>query len=76
MIYYALFKYIYQAIFVQKSLSLGGQPISRLDFLKNTALGVGALPSLLAYGILVGRFNFKKHFVDLALKNFPKGQNR
>ena len=69
-----LFKYLYQAIFVQKSISLVGQPISRLDFLKNTALGVGALTfSTFAYGILVGRFNFKKHFVDLALKNFPKG---
>ena len=65
---------LFQAIFVQKSLSLGGQPISRLDFLKNTALGVGALTfSTFAYGILIGRFNFKKHFVDLALKNFPKG---
>ena len=35
-----LFKYVYQAVFVQKSLSLGGQPISRLAFLKNTALGL------------------------------------
>ena len=72
-----LFKYVYQAIFIQKSLSLGGQPISRLAFLKNTALGLGALTfSIFAYGILVGRFNFKKHFIDLALKNFPKGENR
>ena len=68
-----LFKYVYQAVFIQKSLSLGGQPISRLAFLKNTSLGLGALTfSTFAYGILVGRFNFKKHFVDLALKNFPK----
>ena len=68
------FKYLYQATFIQKSTSLVGQPISRSDFLKNTALGIGALTfSTFAYGILVGRFNFKKHFVDLALKNFPKG---
>ena len=68
-----LFKYVYQAFFIQKSLSLVGQPITRLTFLKNTALGLGALTfSIFAYGILVGRFNFKKHFVDLALKNFPK----
>ena len=69
-----LFKYLYQAIFVQKSLYLGGKPITRLDFLKNTALGIGAVTfSMFAYGILIGRYNFKKHFVDLSLKNFPKG---
>ena len=69
-----LFKYLYQSIFVNKSLSLGGQPIRRIDFLKNTALGIGALTfSLFSYGILVGRFNFKKHIVDLSLNNFPKG---
>ena len=69
-----LFRYIYQSIFVNKSLSLGGSPISRLDFLKNTALGLGALTfSVFSYGIIIGRFNFKKHVVDLSLKNFPKG---
>ena len=71
-----LFKYVYQAIFVQKSLSLAGQTISRLDFLKKTALGVGAVTfSMFAYGILIGRYNFKKHFVDLDLKIFPKGRS-
>lgn len=69
-----LFKYAYRSIFVNKSLSLGGQPISRIEFLKNTALGLGALTfSVFSYGIIIGRYNFKKHIVDLPLKNFPKG---
>jgi len=68
------FKYLYNALFVNKSLSLGGTPISRLDFLKNTALGFGAITfSLLTYGIIIGRFDFKKHFVSLKLNNYPKG---
>jgi predicted MPP superfamily phosphohydrolase len=69
------FKYIYKAIFINKSLSLGGHPITRSDFLKNTALGIGALTfSVFSYGILIGRFNFKKHIVDLPLKSYPKGR--
>jgi predicted MPP superfamily phosphohydrolase len=68
------FKYIYRAIFVNKSLSLGGNAISRLDFLKNTSLGLGAISfSVFTYGIIIGRFDFKKHFVSLKLNNYPKG---
>ena len=68
------FKYIYKVMFESKSLSIGGSPISRLEFLKNTALGVGAITfSVFTYGIIVGRFDFKKHFVSLKLKNYPKG---
>ncbi len=68
------FKYIYKVIFESKSLSIGGSPISRLEFLKNTALGLGAITfSVFTYGIIVGRFDFKKHFVSLKLKNYPKG---
>ena len=61
-------------MFESKSLSIGGSPISRLEFLKNTALGLGAITfSVFTYGIIVGRFDFKKHFVSLKLKNYPKG---
>lgn len=68
------FKYIYKVMFESKSLSIGGSPISRLEFLKNTALGLGAITfSVFTYGIIVGRFDFKKHFVSLKLKNYPKG---
>ena len=67
------FKYLYQTIFVKKSISLAGQPITRLDFLKNTALVLGGLTfSIFSYGIIFGRFNFKKHLVDLTIKSFPK----
>ena len=55
-------------------MSLGGNAISRLDFLKNTALGLGAISfSVFTYGIIIGRFDFKKHFVSLKLNNYPKG---
>ncbi len=53
------------------SSSIGGTPISRLQFLKNTAFGLGALAlTTLSYGIIVGRFDFKKHFVSLGLPTF------
>lgn len=70
-----LFRYLYQLFFVTESTSQG-QAISRYEFLKNTAMAFGAiLLSLLSYGILAGRYNFKKHFVTLGLKTYPKGAN-
>lgn len=50
--------------------------ISRLTFLKNTALAIGGLTlATFSYGIIVGRFDFKKHIVKISLKKFPKGIN-
>ena len=67
-----LFRYLYKLIFVTQSTPTG-HAISRFEFLKNTALTFGAiLLSLLSYGILVGRYNFKKHFVTLGLESYPK----
>ena len=71
-----LFRYLYKLIFVTQSTPTG-HAISRFEFLKNTALTFGAiLLSLLSYGILVGRYNFKKHFVTLGLESYPKTANR
>jgi len=50
--------------------------ISRLAFLKNLSLGIGGLIfSLMSWGIIFGRFNFKKHRVNVHLKKFPKNLN-
>jgi len=70
---FRVFRYIFNALFVQKSFSLGGQAISRLEFLKNTALALGAITlSIFSYGIIIGRFDFRKHYVSLKLKSYPK----
>ena len=70
---FRFFRYVYRLLFVRDSFT-EGPPITRYEFLKNTGLALGALLfSVLSYGILVGRYNFKKHFVDLRLKNYPNG---
>ncbi len=67
------FRYIFQQLFEKESTQTG-LPISRLDFFKQTALALGAITfSLLSYGILVGRYDFKKHVVKLKLNNYPNG---
>ena len=46
--------------------------ISRLDFLKKTALIVsGALFSTLLIGMKWGRYNFKKNYQDIFINNWP-----
>lgn len=63
-------KYIF-SLFNDNSTNLSGEKINRLDFFKRSAMVLGAFTlSTLSYGILVGRFDFKKHFVSLKLKNF------
>ncbi|MGC6471229.1 MAG: metallophosphoesterase [Flavobacteriales bacterium] len=70
-----LFKQLYRLLFSSTDQSSVAEPITRLNFLKKTAFGFGAVTlSLLTYGILIGRYNFKKHFVKLNLKNYPKGE--
>jgi predicted MPP superfamily phosphohydrolase len=64
-----LFRYLYSLF--SNTTELQGTKISRLDFFKRSAVVMGALAlSTFTYGIVVGRFNFKKHFVKLNLKNF------
>lgn len=66
------FKYIVQYFSVNET-SFSGEKISRLDFFKRTAMLFGAFTfTILTYGIVVGRFNFKKHFVSLKLDSFTK----
>tara|TARA_B110000003_G_scaffold230767_1_gene233058 strand:- start:193236 stop:194468 length:1233 start_codon:yes stop_codon:yes gene_type:complete len=65
-----VFKFV-SRYFSDNGASLSGEKINRLDFFKRSAMVLGAFTlTTLTYGILVGRFDFKKHFVNLKLKNF------
>ena len=69
-----VFKYIIK-LFNENESSFSGEKINRLDFFKRSAMVLGAFAfTTLAYGIIVGRFNFKKHFIDLKLNSF-KGKH-
>ena len=65
-----VFKF-FSRYFSDSGASLSGDKINRLDFFKRSAMVLGAFTlTTLTYGILVGRFDFKKHFVNLKLKTF------
>ena len=70
------FKWFFYTISDNNDSLNPGSKISRLTFLKNTALAIGGLTlATFSYGIIVGRFDFKKHIVKISLKKFPKGIN-
>jgi uncharacterized protein len=65
-----VFKFV-SRYFTDNSTSLSGEKINRLDFFKRSAIVLGTFTlTTLTYGILVGRFDFKKHFVNLKLMSF------
>lgn len=50
--------------------------ISRLDFLKNLSFVLGAFVfGIMSWGVIFGRFNFKKHRLDLKLNKWPQALN-
>ena len=50
-----------------------GNPISRLEFLKRAAIILaGFFFSTLSWGVLVGRYRFKKQYVSIKLPRWPK----
>ena len=52
------------------------QDITRLDFLRKTALVIsGTLFSTLLIGMKWGRYNFKKNYQDIILKDWPRSLN-
>jgi hypothetical protein len=54
------------------SNSLNGRPISRLGFLKNLSFLIGSIMlSLMSWGIIHGRFNFKKHRIPIRIAKWP-----
>ncbi len=70
-----LAKLIYQLLtgLFSSPTEFKGIPISRLEFLKRAAiLFAGILFSTLSWGVLFGRYNFKKHLVKVKLPRWPK----
>ena len=64
-----IFKYIFHLL----GSSSHAYDINRLNFLKKSALVVsGALFSSLIVGMKWGRYNFKKNYQDIFIKNWPK----
>ena len=71
-----LFKWVFSwfktSVLVQES----SHNISRSSFLKNLSFISGALFfGVMSWGIVVGRFNYKKHRIKLALDKWPKSLN-
>ena len=69
-----IFKLIYQWIILlfSSSSSLSGEPITRLGFMKNLSLLIGSfMLSLMTWGIIYGRFNFKKHRIPIRIAKWP-----
>ena len=65
---------IFRYIFTFFSSSSSVHDISRLDFLKKSALFVsGTLFSTLLIGMKWGRYNFKKNYEDIFIRNWPTG---
>ena len=70
-----LAKLIYQLLtgMFSSSTEFKGSPITRLEFLKRAAvIFAGILFSTLSWGVLFGRYNFKKHKVKVKLPRWPK----
>ena len=63
-----IFKYLTSFFVISKQeLDLG-----RLNFLKNSALLIsGTLFSTLLYGMIWGRYNFKKNYQDIFIRDWP-----
>ena len=73
-----ILRLVYQTIsgLFQDPVSIKGSPISRLEFLKRSAIVLaGIMFSTLSYGVLFGRYNFKKHRVKIKLDNWPNALN-
>ena len=59
-----IFKLIFQTVngLFTDPIEFKGSPISRIEFLKRAAIVLaGLMFSTLSYGVLFGRYNFKKH---------------
>jgi uncharacterized protein len=70
-----IFKLIYQTItgLFSDPIEFKGSPISRIEFLKRAAIVLaGLMFSTLSYGVLFGRYNFKKHKLKVRLNKWSK----
>ena len=67
-----IFSWIKPKILIDES----SHKISRSSFLKNMSVVSGALLfGIMTWGIIVGRFNYKKHRIKVALNKWPKNLN-
>ena len=71
-----ILKWIYSWVSVPFKDSPSVHKISRSSFLKNMSFATASLFfGLMSWGIIVGRFNYKKHRLKLNLKKWPKSLN-
>ncbi len=68
-----IFRWLYAIEFLAKDKSGGNTSISRLNFLKNLSFIIGSsVFGIMSWGIIYGRFNFKKHKLSIRLNKWPK----
>lgn len=68
-----IFKWIYSLFQTSIDTHSSSPKISRSNFLKNLSFLIGSLFfGIMSWGIIVGRFNYKKHRLSLALNKWPK----
>ena len=68
-----IFRWLYAIVFPANDKSSGNTSISRLNFLKNLSFIIGSsVFGIMSWGIIYGRFNFKKHKLSIQLNKWPK----
>ena len=68
-----VFRWLYAILFPVNDISSGNTSISRLNFLKNLSFIIGSFMfGIMSWGIIYGRFNFKKHKLSIQLNKWPK----
>ncbi len=68
-----IFRWLYAILFPVNDISSGNTSISRLNFLKNLSFIIGSFVfGIMSWGIIYGRFNFKKHKLSIQLNKWPK----
>ena len=68
-----VFRWLYAILFPVNDTSSGNTSISRLNFLKNLSFIIGSFVfGIMSWGIIYGRFNFKKHRLSIQLNKWPK----
>jgi len=68
-----IFRWLYAILFPVNDNSSRNFSISRLNFLKNLSFIIGSsVFGIMSWGIIYGRFNFKKHKLSIRLNKWPK----
>ena len=68
-----VFRWLYAILFPVNDISSKSTSISRLNFLKNLSFIIGSFVfGIMSWGIIYGRFNFKKHRLSIQLNKWPK----